>query len=316
MFTKLDLRNAYHLVRIREGDEWKTGFNTHLGHFEYLVMPFGLTNTPAVFQALVNDVLRDFLNTFVVVYLDDILVFSRTPQEHTRHVRQVLHRLLENRLFVKAEKCVFHASSVEFLGHILEKGHVWADPKKVRAVEEWERPNQLRRFLGFANFYRRFIRGFSRVAAPLSALTSTLRPFSWSPEAEAAFSVLKTLFTTALVLIFPDPGRQFIVEGDASDIVIGAVLSQRSSSWPTPSSPRSRSTMVPHRPGFRYWTSDLPGQHYHLDHGQPVLEDGPLRCPPETPVRGRNSGPPRHASGPATRYPPGHCLGPWPPVHV
>ena len=152
VFTKLDLRNAYHLVRIREGDEWKTGFNTHLGHFEYLVMPYGLTNAPAVFQALVNDMLRDFLNTFVIVYLDDILVFSRTPQEHTRHVRQVLHRLLENRLFVKAEKCVFHATSVEFLGYILEKGRVRADPKKVWVVEEWERPydrTQLRRFLGF-----------------------------------------------------------------------------------------------------------------------------------------------------------------------
>ena len=231
VFTKLDLRNAYHLVRIREGDEWKTGFNTHLGHFEYLVMPFGLTNAPAVFQALVNDVLRDFLNTFVVVYIDDILVFSRTPKEHTRHVRQVLHRLLENRLFVKAEKCVFHAASVEFLGHILEKGRVRADPKKVRAVEEWERPtdrSQLRRFLGFANFYRRFIRGFSRVAAPLSALTSTLRPFSWSPEADAAFTTLKQLFTSAPVLIFPDPGHQFIVEVDASDVGLGAVLSQRS----------------------------------------------------------------------------------------
>ena len=105
VFTKLDLRNAYHLIRVREGDEWKTGFNTHLGHFEYLVMPFGLTNAPAVFQALVNDVLRDFLNIFVVVYLDDILVFSKTTTEHSHHVRQVLQRLLENRLFVKAEIC-------------------------------------------------------------------------------------------------------------------------------------------------------------------------------------------------------------------
>ena len=231
IFSKLDLRNAYHLVRIREGDEWKTGFNTHLGHFEYLVMPFGLTNAPAVFQALVNDVLRDMLNTFVVVYLDDILVFSRSEVEHRQHVRLVLQRLLENRLFVKAEKCEFHAASVEYLGHILEKGQVRADPRKVRAVEEWPRPTdrtQLRRFLGFANFYRRFIRGFSRVAAPLTALTSTLHPFSWSPEAEAAFLALKERFTTAPVLCLPDPDRQFIVEVDASDEGIGAILSQRS----------------------------------------------------------------------------------------
>ena len=231
VFTKLDLCNAHHLVRIREGDEWKTGFNTHLGHFEYLVMPFGLTNAPAVFQTLVNDILRDYLNLFVVVYLDDILVFSRTPKEHTAHVRLVLQRLLENRLLVKAEKCVFDAPSVEFLGHIVEKGQVQADPKKVRAVEEWARPTdrtQLRRFLGFANFYRCFIRGFSRVAAPLTALTSTLCPLSWTPEAERAFSALKSLFTSAPVLMLPQPSRQFIVEVDASDVGIGAVLSQRS----------------------------------------------------------------------------------------
>ena len=207
------------------------GFNTHLGLFEYLVMPFGLTNAPAVFHALVNDVPRDLLNSCVVVYLDDILIFSRTPEEHTEHVRLVLQRLLENRLFIKAVKCVFDAASVEFLGHILEKRQIRADPRKIRAVEEWARPanrTQLRRFLGFANFYLRFIRGFSRVAAPLTALTSTLRPFSWTPEAEDAFSALKSLFTSALVLILPQPSRQFIVEVDTSDVGIGAVLSQRS----------------------------------------------------------------------------------------
>ena len=139
VFTKLDLRNAYHLVRIQEGDEWKTGFNNYLGHFKYLVMPFGLTNAPAVFQTLVNYLLRDFINHFVVVYLDDILIFSRDPKEHTNHVRLVLQQLLENRLFVKAEKCVFDTAYMEFLGHILEKGQVRANHKKVRALEEWAR---------------------------------------------------------------------------------------------------------------------------------------------------------------------------------
>ena len=230
VFTKLDLRNAYHLVRIREGDEWKTAFNTHLGHFEYLVMPFGLTNAPAVFQALVNDVLRDMLNVFVVIFLDDILIYSKTPAEHTQHVRAVLERLLENRLFVKAEKCEFHAKTVEFLGHIIQKGAVRADSKKVQAVLDWERPadrTQLRRFLGFANFYRKFIRNFSQVAAPLNALTSVKVPFVWSPQAEEAFLTLKSRFTSAPVLIMPDPTRQFIVEVDASDSGVGAVLSQR-----------------------------------------------------------------------------------------
>ncbi|XP_015260796.1 PREDICTED: RNA-directed DNA polymerase homolog [Cyprinodon variegatus] len=120
IFTKLDLRNAYHLVRIRRGDEWKTAFKTPLGHFEYQVMPFGLCNAPSVFQALVNDVLRDYLNLFVFVYIDDILIYSRNIKKHRLHVRQVLQRLLENRLFVKAEKCEFHKPSVMFLGLILE----------------------------------------------------------------------------------------------------------------------------------------------------------------------------------------------------
>ena len=134
IFSKLDLRNAYHLVRIREGDEWKTAFNTPLGHFEYLVMPFGLINAPAVFQALINYVLRDFINRFVFVYLDDILVFSRSPEEHVSHVRQVLTRLLENKLFAKSEKCDFHVSTVSFLGFVIRGGRVMADPEKVRAM--------------------------------------------------------------------------------------------------------------------------------------------------------------------------------------
>ncbi|KAI3355168.1 hypothetical protein L3Q82_017876 [Scortum barcoo] len=202
IFTKLDLRNAYHMVRIREGDEWKTAFNTPLGHFEYLVMPFGLTNNaPAV-----------------------------NLPDHQLHVRQVLQRLLENRLFVKKEKCEFHASQVDFLGFIIKEGCVQADPAKVRAVAEWPIPTNrkiLQRFLGFANFYRRFIRNYSQEAAPLTALTSPSRPFVWSEEAEKAFNRLRTLFTTAPVLVQPDPAQQFVVEVDASDIGVGAVLSQR-----------------------------------------------------------------------------------------
>ena len=230
VFTKLDLRNAYHLVRIREGDEWKTAFNTHLGHFEYLVMPFGLTNAPAVFQALVNDILRDVINKYAVVFLDDILVYSPSMEEHIVHVRSILQRLLKNKLFVKAEKCDFHTTSVEFLGHIVERGSVKADPKKIQAVVDWERPTtrtQLRRFLGFSNFYRKFIKNFSLVAAPLNALTSPSTPFLWSPAADHAFETLKRLFTSAPVLTMPDPTKQFVLEVDASETGIGAVLSQR-----------------------------------------------------------------------------------------
>lgn len=233
VFTKLDLRNAYHLVRIREGDEWKTAFNTPLGHFEYLVLPFGLTNAPAVFQALVNDVLRDFINHFVFVYLDDILIFSKDMSDHISHVRQVLQRLLENKLYVKAEKCHFHTKSTSFLGYIIESGQVRSDPEKIRAVTEWPEPStrkQLQRFLGFANFYRRFIKDYSRVAAPLTRLTSPAFRFSWTDEARQAFEKLKELFTSAPILVQPDPSRQFIVEVDASETGVGAVLSQRSES--------------------------------------------------------------------------------------
>ena len=141
VFTKLDLRNAYHLVRIREGDELKTAFNTPFGHYEYLVMPFGLTNAPAIFQALVNDVLGDMLNQFVSVYLDDILIFSKSREEHIVHVQFVFQRLLKNSLFVKAEKCEFHASTVSFLGYIVAKGSLQMDPAKVSAITSWPIPD-------------------------------------------------------------------------------------------------------------------------------------------------------------------------------
>ena len=229
LFSKLDLRNAYHLVRIKEGDEWKTAFNTPLGNFEYLVMPFGLTNAPAVFQALINDVLWDFINRFVVVYLDDILIYSGSMEEHISHVCQVLTRLLENRLFVKAEKCDFHVDTVSFLGYIMQSGSIKPDPEKIRAVEEWPVPKsrkELQRFLGFANFYRRFIRDYSKVASPLTRLTSVNVTFCWSPEAHKAFLKLKHLFSSAPILVQPESSKQFIVEVDASDAGVGAVLSQ------------------------------------------------------------------------------------------
>ena len=232
IFSKLDLRNAYHLVRIRQGDEWKTAFNTPSGHYEYQVMPFGLTNAPAVFQALINDVLRDMINHFVFVYLDDILIFSKSRHEHCQHVRQVLQRLLKNHLFVKPEKCEFHVTEVVFLGFIINQGQVLMDSRKTQAVQNWPVPKtvkEVQQFLGFANFYRRFIRGFSSVAAPISALTKKeAAPFEWTPDADQAFRRLKERFSSAPILTVPDPSLPFIVEVDASSVGIGAVLSQRS----------------------------------------------------------------------------------------
>uniref|UniRef100_A0A8C2C1P2 ribonuclease H n=1 Tax=Cyprinus carpio TaxID=7962 RepID=A0A8C2C1P2_CYPCA len=230
-YTKLDLRNAYNLLRIRAGDEWKTAFSTTSGHYEYLVMPFGLANSPSVFQSFMNDVFRDMLNKWVMVYIDDILIYSNTMEEHVRHVRSVLNRLIQHQLYAKAEKCEFHQTSISFLGYVISQQGVAMEDKKVSAVLEWPLPQtvkELQRFLGFANFYRRFIRNFSTIASPLTTMTKrhTTR-LSWSTESRQAFEELKIRFTSAPILRHPDPERQFIVEVDASSTGVGAVLSQR-----------------------------------------------------------------------------------------
>ncbi|KAL0199667.1 hypothetical protein M9458_002854, partial [Cirrhinus mrigala] len=229
-FTKLDLRSAYNLVRIREGDEWKTPFITPTGHYETLVMPFGPCNCPSVFQQFINDVLRDMLGRWCYAYLDDILIYSKTLEEHTQHVRAVLRRLLAHQLYCKLEKCAFHQHTTTFLGFVISSQGVAMDPQKLEAVRSWPLPTslkQLQRFLGFANFYRRFIQGFSATAAPLTALTKpSRRDFQLTPEAIQAFKKLCLLFTTAPVLIHPNPAKPFVVEVDSSDVAVGAVLSQ------------------------------------------------------------------------------------------
>ncbi|KAL0174051.1 hypothetical protein M9458_030019 [Cirrhinus mrigala] len=231
IFTKLDLRSAYNLIRIRAGDEWKTAFSTTSGHYEYTVMPFGLANSPSFFQAFINDVFRDMLNRWVIVYIDDILVYSNTYAEHIAHVRAVLQRLISHQLYAKEEECEFHLDKISFLGYVISPEGVSMDEQKVNAVLNWPRPKtlkELQRFLGFSNFYRRFIRHFSTVAAPLAAMvkrgTSRL---TWSEPALQAFNDLRQRFTSAPVLHHPDPDKPFIVEVDASSTGVGAVLSQR-----------------------------------------------------------------------------------------
>ncbi|KAI2654876.1 Transposon Tf2-6 polyprotein [Labeo rohita] len=235
-FTKLDLRSAYNLIRIKQGDEWKTAFSTTTGHYEYQVMPFGLANSPSIFQALVNDIFRDMLNHHVIVYIDDILVYSEDFQSHVQHVRAVLKRLIQHQLYAKLQKCEFHQTRISFLGYIISAEGVTMDDQKVTSVLNWPRPKtikDLQRFLGFANFYRRFIRNFSQVAAPLTSMTrkgpNILR---WTPQSEQAFQDLKNRFTTAPILRHPDPELEFTVEVDASNSGIGAILSQRHGSPP------------------------------------------------------------------------------------
>ncbi|KAJ1582837.1 hypothetical protein NDA12_004040 [Ustilago hordei] len=232
IYTKLDLRAAYNLIRIAKGDEWKTAFGTQLGLYEYLVMPFGLANAPAHFQSFINDIFRDIIGIYVVVYLDDFLVFSDTEEAHVKHVTEVLTRLRSNRLFAKLSKCEFHTKTVEFLGYIIKPTGIEMDPEKVRTVKEWPMPesiHDIQRFLGFANFYRRFIAHFARIAKPLTALVKPIERFKkleLPEEAQQAFHKLIQAFTSAGVLQHFDYHLPTRLETDASDFAIAGVLKQ------------------------------------------------------------------------------------------
>uniref|UniRef100_A0A8C5PUW8 ribonuclease H n=1 Tax=Leptobrachium leishanense TaxID=445787 RepID=A0A8C5PUW8_9ANUR len=230
IFTKLDLKGAYNLIRIRKDDEWKTAFRTRYGHYEYRVMPYGLCNAPATFQCFINDIFKDLLDKYVVVYLDDILVYSSSLKEHRLHVQTVLSRLRQHHLYAKLEKCVFESTCIEFLGHILTPGHIGMDKKKVEAVANWPVPKsvkEVQRFLGFANYYRKFIRDFSQTVAPLTDLTKHHNIFTWTAVTERAFQEIKHKFCSAPILSIPDPKKSFVLEVDASNTATGAILSQR-----------------------------------------------------------------------------------------
>ncbi|EKD01739.1 retrotransposon nucleocapsid protein [Trichosporon asahii var. asahii CBS 8904] len=227
VFTKIDLRGAYHLVRIRAGDEWKTAFRTHL--YEYLVMPFGLCNAPATFQRLVNHVFHDLLESCVVVYLDDILIFSEDKASHELHVKEVLQRLRDNALFAKAEKCEFSTPSMSFLGYVISSKGVTMDPSKTSTIASWPYPRNakdVQRFLGLANFYRHFIPLFAETCVPLYALLKKGTRFALTSEVKHAWDDLKKKIAGDAVLAHFDPQSQCVVETDASDYAVGAVLSQ------------------------------------------------------------------------------------------
>ena len=229
-FTAIDIRDAYYRIRMKEGEEWKTAFRTRWGLYEYQVMPFGLTNAPASFQALINDTLREYLDDFVLAYLDDILIYSLTYEEHVQHVRKVLTKLREKDLPVKLSKCEFHKHSISFLGYIVSEQGLSPDPKKIKAIEEWPEPTCVRdvqALLGLLNYYRKFIEGFSSVAAPLTNLTKKDTPFAFGIECQEAFKELKRRLTTSPILVIFDPEGETILETDASDYAIGACILQR-----------------------------------------------------------------------------------------
>ncbi len=192
-------------------------------------MPFGLTNAPAIFQNLMNDIFREYMDEFVVVYLDDILIFSKDQETHDKYVRLVLATLQEHGLYAKMEKCEFDKSSVAFLGYVISPDGIFMDKSKVETIPCWAIPSLVKDvqcFLGFAYFYRRFIKGYSKITTPLTTLTSKDKPLSWNPTTQATFDTLKMAFTSAPILIHPDVAKPFIVETEALDFALGAILSQ------------------------------------------------------------------------------------------
>ena len=232
IFTKFDVRWGYHNVRIKEGDEWKAAFVTNRGLFEPKVMFFGLTNSPATFQALMNSIFADLIaEGKVAVYLDDILIWSNDLAEHRKIVHEVLKRLEEHDLYLRPEKCEFEKSEIEYLGMLIREGQVLMDPVKTKAVTTWPTPQNLkdvRGFIGFANFYRRFIKDFSKICRPLHDLTKKDTPFVWGQKQQEAFDALKTAFTSDPILAVWDAERPTRIEVDASGHATGGVILQKS----------------------------------------------------------------------------------------
>lgn len=236
-FTKFDLDSGYHQIRVAQEDVYKTAFSTRYGHYEFLVMPFGLTNAPATFQTLMNDIFRPFLDKFIMVYLDDILIYSETLEEHDQHVRQALEVLRQHRLYCKPSKCEFFKTELGFLGHVLSGQGVKADPRKVQSIVDWPQPTtvkHVRSFLGLANYYRRYVHGFANMAAALNLLTRKNVPFVWGAAQDKAFEALKVALTTSPVLKNPEFGKPFKITCDASEFAVGAVLSQETAEGERP----------------------------------------------------------------------------------
>jgi len=228
-FSSMDMVSGYWQQRIAEKDIEKTAFTTKFGHFEFRVLPFGLKNAPSSFMAMVNDILRPYLNKFVLAYLDDVLIFSKTKQEHLEHLRLVFDLLRTHRLYAKPKKCDFLKGEIDFLGHKVTQQGISTSENKTQAIQDWPSPSnlsQVRSFLGLATFYQKFVKDFSSIAIPLTNLLKKDTPFSWGEEEEEAFRSLKVALTTAPVLRIIDPSLPFTLETDASDQAIGAVLSQ------------------------------------------------------------------------------------------
>lgn len=235
VFSKIDLKDAYYRLAIKEVDRWKTAFRTKYGHFEYNVLPMGLTNAPATFQAYMQKALAGLVDNICIVYLDDIVIYSQSAEEHEKHLRMVTDRLSEYKLYTKPSKCAFFQTRIEFLGFIVGTDGIQMDLERVKAVKEWQAPtsyHDIQVFMGFTNFYRKFIKGYSRITAPTTALLKgsvngrKAGPFQWPEEASQSFQRLKDAFMSATILRHWDLEKRTRVETDASDKAISGILSQ------------------------------------------------------------------------------------------
>ncbi|GJS98637.1 putative reverse transcriptase domain-containing protein [Tanacetum coccineum] len=230
VYSKIDLRSGYHQLRVREEDILKTAFRTRYGHYEFQVMPFGLTNAPAVFMDLMNRVCKPYLDKFVIVFIDDILIYSKNKKEHKEHLKQILELLKKEELYAKFSKCEFWIPKVQFLGHVIDSEGIHVDPAKIESIKDWtspKSPTEIRQFLGLAGYYRRFIEGFSKIAKPMTKLTQKKVKFEWGDKQEAAFQLLKQKLCSAPILALPEGSEDFIAYCDASKKGLGAVLMQR-----------------------------------------------------------------------------------------
>uniref|UniRef100_A0A1J3DI19 RNA-directed DNA polymerase n=1 Tax=Noccaea caerulescens TaxID=107243 RepID=A0A1J3DI19_NOCCA len=228
-FSKIDLASGYHQIPIAEGDVRKTAFRTRYGHYEFVVMPFGLTNAPAAFMKLMNNVFREYLDKCVIVFIDDILIYSKSKEEHEWHLRVVLNKLREQKLYAKASKCSFWQRKIGFLGHVVSEAGVAVDPEKITAITNWPTPKnatEVRSFLGLAGYYRKFVKGFASMAKPMTKLTGKDVKFVWSEECTKSFENLKDHLTRTPVLVLPRPGLPYVVYTDASRTGLGCVLMQ------------------------------------------------------------------------------------------
>ncbi|GJY62448.1 putative reverse transcriptase domain-containing protein, partial [Tanacetum coccineum] len=223
-------RSGCHQLRVREEDIPKTAFRTQYGHYEFQVMLFGLTNAPAVFMNLMNRVCKSYLDKFVIVFIDDILIYSKSKQEHEKHLKLILELLKKEQLYAKFSKCEFWIPKLQFLGHVIDSQGIHVDPAKIESIKDWASPKtatEIHQFLGLAGYYRRFIKGFSKIAKPMTKLTQKKVKFDWGDKEKTTFQLIKKKLCSAPILALPEGSEDFIAYCNASIKGLGTMLMQR-----------------------------------------------------------------------------------------